>query len=187
MMRDFVFACRRINRLSKWAQRQDVIALLLLPIELFFFFMWWPKLMPYSFFLEYGGVCVLIYIYIKTHSLPIFKKKRHYMIWFVCILVFTVLNFMGWPKLMSYSFLLEYGGVCVLIYIYILTHTHTHSPYSRRKGIIYDLIRLYFSIHSFKFWYKVIFSRLPWFYPSIKLLNSTSNFLKFISYYVLIL
>jgi len=45
-MRDFVFACRRSNRLSKRAQRQDAIALLLLPIDgtLFFSFFLWGDL-----------------------------------------------------------------------------------------------------------------------------------------------
>jgi len=56
---------------------------------------------------------------------------------------------------MPYSFLFEYGGVCVCVLIYIYIHTHTLTPHIQEENALYDLIRLYFSIHSFKFWYKL--------------------------------
>jgi hypothetical protein len=53
---------------------------------------------------------------------------------------------------MPYSFLLEYGGVSVCVCVNINTHTLLHI---QEEKALYDLIRLYFSIHSFKFWYKL--------------------------------
>ena len=124
-------------------------------------FMGWPKLMPYSFLLEYGGVCVLIYIYINTHThpLPIFKKKRHYMIWFVCILVFTVLNFgtnlvlcgfLSIAMILSINYATKFNLKFLKIYIILrpnpLILNNRSSVMSTLDALTWDYIYIYKSI-----------------------------------------